>query len=102
MIKTITTVAGGKKVLLISEWMSEKYVPFKFLLTNILDACKDWDVDVFSLYLNVSGREAKESLQSFFVRRGRVPIILANTIEGLGVSTIKDSIYFYLGSTDAA
>lgn len=96
----LTLFAGGKRVLSIAEWMSEKDVPYKFLLTNILDVCKDWDVDVFSLYLNVSDRKAKESLQSIFVRRGRAPIILANTAEGLEVSTIKDPIY-YLGNTDA-
>jgi len=95
-------VEGRKNVLLIVEWMTERDVSFNFILTNILDVCKEWEIDVFSLYAKVSGQEAKASLQSFFLKRQRIPVIMANTSEGLEISNIKDHIYFYLGSTDAA
>lgn len=98
----ILTVAGGKRVLLIAEWMCEKDVPFKFLLTNILDTCKNLQIDILSLYANASHKEAKESRQSLFMKMGQVPIILADTKEGIEVGAIKDHVYFFRGSTDNA
>jgi len=97
----LMSVSGGKRLLLIAEWMSNKEVPFNYLLSNILDASKDWEVDVTSLYAGASAHEAKESRRCFFLRRGRVPIILADTSEGHELNSIKDQIFFYLGSTDA-
>jgi len=95
------SVTGGKRVLLIAEWMSNKEVPFTYLLSNILDASKDWELDVTSLYAGSSAHEAKESRRCFFLRRGRVPIILADTAEGYELNSIKDHLFFYLGSTGA-
>lgn len=98
----LASIAGGKPVLSIVEWMAEEEVPFGFLLTQILDACKSWDIDSFNFWANAIGEEAKAARQSLFVKRGRVPIIFANTVDGREIGVTGDAFYFYLGSSDAA
>jgi len=98
----LAAIAGGKPVLSIVEWMAEEDIPFGFLLPQILDTCKGWEIDSFNFWTNAAGQEAKSALQSLFVRRGRVPIIFGDTVEGRKVGMMKNSVYFYLGSADAA
>lgn len=97
----LAAIAGAKPVLSIVEWMTEENVPFGFLLTQTLDACKSWEIDSFNFWINSAGQEAKAARQSLFVRRGRVPIIFADTLEGREVGAMKNSVFFYLGSSDA-
>jgi hypothetical protein len=98
----LTGNGGGKSVLSIVEWMTEEYVSFGFLLTQTLDAFKSSEIDSFNFWANAAGQEAKAARQSLFVRRGRVPIIFADTVGSREVGAMKNSIYFYLGSADAA
>lgn len=98
----LAAIAGGKPVLSIVEWMMEEDISFGFLLTQTLDACKSWEIDSFNFWTNAAGQEAKAARRSLFVRRGRVPIIFADTVEGREVGAMKNSVYFYLGSADAA
>lgn len=98
----LASIAGGKPVLSIVEWMAEEDIPFGFLLTQILDACKDWEIDSFNLWTNAAGQEAQAARQSLFVKRGRVPIIFTDTVDGREVGAMKDAVYFFLGSADAA
>jgi hypothetical protein len=97
----LADIAGGKPVLSIVEWMSEKDIHFSYFLTQILDACKSWEVDTFNFWTNAAGQEATAARQSLFVKRGRVPIIFADTVDGCEIGAMKDAVYFYLGSADA-
>jgi hypothetical protein len=97
----LADIAGGKPVLSIVEWMSEKDIRFSYFLTQILDACKGWEVDSFNFWANAAGQEATAAQQSLFVKRGRVPIIFADTVDGGEIGAMKDAVYFYLGSADA-
>lgn len=98
----LASIAGGKPVLSIVEWMAEEEIPFGFLLTQILDACKSWEIDSFNFWANAAGQEATAARQSLFVKRGRVPIIFADTVDGREVGAMEGAVYFYLGSADAA
>lgn len=97
----LASIVGGKPVLSIVEWMAGEGVPFGFVLTQLLDACKGWEIDSFNLWANADGQEGKAARRSFFVKRGRVPIIFADTADGCEVGAMKKAVYFYLGSTDA-
>lgn len=97
----LSTIGDGKTVLHIVEWMAEKEVPFSFLLTQILDFYKGWEIDSFNLWASAVGQEANAAQLSLFVKRNRVPIIFADSIVGREISALKNKFYFYLGSVDA-
>lgn len=97
----LTSITGRKPVLSIVEWMAEIEIPFSFLLTQILDICSSWEIDSFNFWANANGPTAMAARQSLFLKRGRVPIIFADTVAGREICAEKDAIYFYLGSTDA-
>lgn len=98
----LASITPGKPVLSVVEWMVEDDIPFSFLLSQILDMCKHWEVDSFSFWAKPTGKEAKASRYSLFAKRGRIPIIFADTAIGREVSAMKEAFHFSLGSTDAA
>jgi hypothetical protein len=97
----LTTIGGEKKVLSVVEWMTEKKVPFSFLLTQILEFYRGWKIDSFNLWASAVGEEANAAQKCFFVRRNRVPIIFSDNVVGCEIAALKDSFYFYIGSVDA-
>lgn len=97
----LSSIVDGKSVLSIVEWMTEKRVPFGYVLAHIIHSCRDWNIDVFNLWANASGTEAKAARLSLFLARGKVPIILADTIQGRKINSMAAEFSFFLGSTDA-
>ena len=97
----LASIAAGKPILSIVEWLAEKKVPFGYVLSHIIHACKDWNIDVFNLWANASGMEAKAARRSLFSARGKVPIILADTPQGREINSMAAEFHFFLGSTDA-
>ena len=63
----LSTISGGKTVLHIVEWMAEKKVPFSYLLTQILDVYKSWEIDSFNLWASAVGEEANTAQLCLFV-----------------------------------
>jgi hypothetical protein len=98
----LASITNRKPVLSIVEWMLEDNIPFDFLLSQIIDACKHWEIDSFNFWAESNGKEAKASRYSLFVKRGRIPIIFAKTPVGNEICTMKNAFHFNLGSTDAA
>ena len=97
----LSTISGGKTVLHIVEWMAEKKVSLSFLLTQILDVYKSWEIDSYNLWVSAVGEEADAARQSLFIRRNRVPIIFADNVVGREIAALKNKFFFYLGSVDA-
>jgi len=97
----LTSNVGGTPVLSIVEWMTEKRVPFGYVLAHIIYNCKGWNIDVFKLWANALGAEARAARLSLFLARGKVPIILANTLQGRKINSMAVEFSFFLGSTDA-
>ena len=82
--------------------MLEDDVSFAFLLSQIVNACKHKEIDLFKFWAKDKGNEAKASRYGLFAKRGRIPIIFANTEIGLEVGAMKETFQFSMGSTDAA
>lgn len=98
----LTMTTGEIPILFIVEWMLEDDVPFNYLLTNILQACKAWKIDAFKFWANGSGREGGLAWKNLFLKRSRVPIILFDSIAGRSLEKMSsDSFCFHMGSTDA-
>ncbi len=98
----LASITPGKPVLSLVEWMLEDDIPFNFLLSQILDACKHWEFDAINFWAESNSQEAKASRFSLFAKRGRIPIIFAKTPICHEVCTMKNAFHFNLGSTDAA
>ena len=98
----LASIAGGKPVLSIVEWMMEERVPFGYVLAQLIHACKDWKIETINLWANASGMEAKAARRSFFSARARVPIIFADTLQGQRLGKAAGGFLFFLGSSDAA
>lgn len=98
----LASITPEQPVLYLVEWMLEDDVPFGFLLSQILNAYKHKEVDSFKFWAKDKGKEAKASQYGLFAKRGRIPIIFANTEIGLEINAMKETFQFSLGSTDAA
>lgn len=92
---------GGRSVLSLVEWMSEEKLAFGYLLSQTLHAFRDENIDLFNMWANASGAEARAARLSLFSKRARVPVILADTAAGRKISKMSDEFLFFLGSTDA-
>jgi hypothetical protein len=97
----LASLGGNRQVFSIVEWMSEERVAFGYLLSQIVHACRDREIDLFTFWTKASGAEARAAKFSLFSRRARVPVILANTPRGQEVSRSADNFQFFMGSTDA-
>lgn len=97
----LVSLGGGRRVCSIVEWMSEEQVAFGYLLSQLVHACRNWEIDLFTFWTKAGGAEARAARFSLFSRRARVPVILANTSRGQAISGSTDKFQFFMGSTDA-
>lgn len=97
----LASINAGKPVLSIVEWMADTGVPFDYLLAQVIHAYKGWCIDVFTFWINPFNLEAKAARRNLFVKRGKIPIIFADSPQGDQIKKMVDEFHFFLGSTDA-
>lgn len=99
---TRTFSAGkGRRQLAIVEWMNEENVSFGWLLAEIVSNYKNCGIDYYHLYASEGTREAVAVTRNLFLRRPRVPVILADTQQARRLQMDSCQVELYLGSTDA-
>ena len=101
IVTRLHSVGDGRRVVSFVEWMNEEYIQFGYVLSMIMDFYKNSGAEVFSLWVEGSSQEAKVLAKNLFFFRGRVPIILADTLHARSLQTMVNSFKFYLGSSDA-
>lgn len=91
----------GRRQLAFVEWMNEDSVSFGWLLAEIVSYYKDSGIDYYFLYASESTKEAGAVTRNLFLRRPRVPVVLAGTPEARRLELDSCRVELYLGSTDA-
>jgi len=94
-------IGNGKCYVSIAEWMIDEDISFDYVLANILWHYRKSPVEMFNLWADGSSKEARASMRSLFVSRGRKPIIIYNSDTAQQLQSMSSDIKFYLGSSDA-
>lgn len=95
------TAGKGRRQLAVVEWMNEESVSFGWVLAEIVSHHKDSGIDFYHLYASEGTKEASAVTRNLFLRRPRVPVVLADTPEALRLKLDSCRVEMYLGSTDA-
>jgi hypothetical protein len=102
VVATRTFTAGkDRRQLAVVEWMNEESVSFGWVLAEIVSQHKDSSIDFYHLYASEGTKEAGAVTRNLFLRRPRVPVVLAGTPEALRLKLDNCKVEIYLGSTDA-
>jgi hypothetical protein len=91
----------GMQQLAIAEWMHEENFSFGWLLAAIVDRHKNSGIDFYRLYAGDGTYEAKALARNLFLRRPRIPVILANTPEARRIESDRGRVELHMGGTDA-
>lgn len=101
VVTRFSSIADGRRVVAIAEWMNQENVPFGYVLSAILERYNASGAEVFNFWAQESSEEARAAVWSLFGSRHRTPIIFADTPQARSVRTTAKSMKFYLGSSDA-
>jgi len=95
------TGGKGRRQLAVVEWMNEADVSFGWMLAEIAFHYRDSGIDFFHLYTSEATGPAGALAWNLFLRRPRVPVVLADTPAARRLELGRCQVELYLGSTDA-
>jgi hypothetical protein len=101
VVTRVATIAEGRRVCYLVEWMNTKTIKFTWVLTAVMDFHKDSGVEMYNLWAPSFSSEAKASSRKLFFSKHSVPIILADNGLARKVQCQATDFQFYLASSDA-
>ncbi|MBF0119178.1 MAG: hypothetical protein HQK79_10120 [Desulfobacterales bacterium] len=90
----------GRRSVYIAEWMKDDKIPMYYLLSEVVNYYRDFDVEVFNFWCDKYVRARGYFSRNMFFFRQRVPIIIADTSFGRLTQNMDGNINFYRGTSD--